>query len=168
LRLAGRRSRKLLISVKQTLSHADQGKALIMRTIGEITRMCCIPSIALFMLWAVPLVYGQEGLLDDKVFSGRYKENHISTVKEEKLSFMNGELHSMVYARKGFVKGVYKAVAKQDGIHFEAVSRSPKQGTIDWRGIVSGDSIVVHYQWKKEGWLTDTIRNYSFTGTIVE
>jgi len=138
-----------------------------MRTIFEITRMC-IPSVALFMLLAVPVVYGQEGLLDNKVFMGRYKENHISPVKEEKLTFMNGELHSMVYARKGFTKGFYTAVAKQDGIHFEAVSKSPKHGTIDWRGIVRGDSIVVDYQWKKEGWLTDTIRKYSFTGTIVK
>lgn len=138
-----------------------------MSSIFTIARMC-IPPVALFMLWAVPVVCAQEGLLDDKVFLGRSKENHISTVKEEKLTFMNGALHSMAYARKGFTKGVYTAVVKQDGIHFEAVTLSPEQGTIDWRGIVSGNSIVVTYQWKKKGWLTDTIRDYSFTGTIVK
>ena len=120
------------------------------------------------MLWTAPVVWAQEGLLDDKVFLGRYKEKHISIVREEKITFMDGELHSMVYESKGFAKGAYTAVVKQDGIHFEAVTVSPRQGTIDWRGIVSGDSIVVTYQWKKNGWLTDTIRDYSFTGTIVK
>jgi hypothetical protein len=120
------------------------------------------------VLWAAPVVCAQRGLLDDKVFIGQYKENHISTVQEEELKFIDGELHSMVYARRGFTKGVYTTVVKQDGIHFEAVTVSPKQGTIDWRGIVSGDSITVNYRWKKEGWLTDTIRDYSFTGTIVK
>ena len=138
-----------------------------MRKIFKFTRMT-FPTVAFFMLWAASVVYAQDGLLDDKVFMGRYTENHISTVKEEKLTFMDGELHSMVYARKGFTKGVYTAVVKQDGIHFEAVTMSPEQGTIDWRGIVSGNSIVVNYQWKKKGWLTDTIRDYSFTGTIVK
>lgn len=138
-----------------------------MRTIFKFGRFC-IPAVVLYMLWAASVVYAQDGLLDDKAFIGRYKEKHISTVNEEKLTFMNGGLHSMVYARKGFTKGGYKAVAKHDGIHFEAVSVSPEQGTIDWRGIVNGDSIVVNYQWKKEGRLTDTIRNYSFTGMIVK
>ena len=128
----------------------------------------CSPLVVLFLLCAVSIVFAQEGLLDDKVFFGRYKENHISTVKEEKLTFMDGELHSMAYAHKGFTKGVYTAVIKQDGIHFEAVTVSPKQGTIDWRGIVSGDSIVVKYQWRKKGWLSDTVRDYSFIGTIVK
>ncbi len=125
-------------------------------------------SILLFVLWATPVVCAQEGLLDDKVFIGRYKENHISNAKEEEIKFIDGELHSMVYARRGFTKGVYTAVVKQDGIHFEAVTVSPEQGTIDWRGIVSGDSIVVKYQWRKTGWLADTVRDYSFIGTIVK
>ena len=138
-----------------------------MKTIFEIARIC-IPSVVLVLLWAAPIVCAQEGLLDDKVFLGSYNENHKSTVKEEQLTFMNGELHSVAFARMGFTKGVYTAVVKRDGIHFEAVTMSPEQGTIDWRGIVSGNSIVVDFQWKKKGWLTDTIRDYSFTGTIVK
>ena len=138
-----------------------------MRAIYEIARFCIL-SVALFMLWTAPIVWAQEGLLDDKVFSGRYTENHISTVKEEKLTFRDGKLHSMAYADRGFAKGEYTAVAKQDGIHFEAVTVSPKQGTIDWRGIVSGDSIVVNYRWRKKGWLSDTVRDYSFVGTLVK
>ena len=138
-----------------------------MRRTFEIARMY-FPPVALFLLWVASVVFAQEGILDDKVFLGRYTENHISTVNEEKLTFMDGELHSMVYARKGFAKGEYTAVVKQDGIHFEAVTMSPEEGTIDWRGIVSGNSIVVNYQWRKKGWLTDTIRDYSFTGTIVK
>ncbi len=138
-----------------------------MKTIFKIVHTYVLP-ILLFALWATPVVLAQEGLLDDKVFTGRYQENHISTVKDEELKFLDGELHSMVYARMGFAKGVYTAVVKQDGIHFEAVSVSPKQGTIDWRGIVYADAIVVTYQWRKKGWLTDTVRDYSFNGMIVK
>ena len=138
-----------------------------MRTIYDIAHMYVL-TILLFALWTASVVFAQEGLLDDKVFIGRYKENHISDVKEEEIKFIDGELHSMVYARKGFTKGVYTAVVKQDGIHFEVVTVSPEQGTIDWRGIVSGDSIVVKYQWRTKGWLTDTVRDYSFIGTIVK
>jgi hypothetical protein len=50
--------------------------------------------ILLFALWATPVVFVQEGLLDDKVFTGRYREDHIRTVKEEKIKFIDGELHS--------------------------------------------------------------------------
>lgn len=124
--------------------------------------------MVLFLLGTATIVFAQEGLLDDKVFIGSYTENHISTVKEEKLSFIDGELHSMVYARKGFAKGSYTAAIRQDGIYFDAVTVSPEHGTIDWRGIVSGDSIVVEYQWRKTGWLTDTVRDYFFSGTIVK
>jgi len=138
-----------------------------MRAIFDIAHMYVLP-ILLFALWTAPVVCAQKGLLDDKVFIGRYKENHISHVKEEEIKFIDGELHSMVYARKGFTKGAYTAVVKQDGIHFEVFTVSPEQGTIDWRGIVSGGSIVVKYQWRKKGWLTDTVRDYSFIGTIVK
>jgi len=138
-----------------------------MRTIFNIAHMYFL-SILLIALWATPVVLAQESLLDDKVFIGRYQENHIASEKEEELKFVDGKLHSMVYARKGFAKGVYKAVVKPDGIHFEAVTVSPNQGTIDWRGIVYDDSIVVNYKWLKKGWFTDTERDYSFNGTIVK
>ena len=138
-----------------------------MKTIFELVPTYVLPFL-LFALWATPVVIAQEGLLDRKVFTGRYQENHISTVKEEEIKFVDGELHSMVYARQGFIEGVYSAVVKKDGIHFEAVTVSPDQGTIDWRGIVYDDSIVVNYQWRKKGWFTDTVRDYSFNGMIVK
>lgn len=138
-----------------------------MKTILQIVHTYVL-NMLLFALWAAPVVLAQERLLDDKVFTGQYQENHISTVKEEELKFVDGELHSMVYAREGFAKGAYTAVVKKDGIHFEAVTVSPNQGTIDWRGIVYDDLIVVNYTWRKKGWFTDTVREYSFNGTIVE
>jgi len=138
-----------------------------MKTIFEIVHRYVLP-ILLIALWATPVARAQESPLDDKVFTGRYQENHISTEKEEELKFVDGELHSMVYARMGFAKGGYTAVVKKDGIHFEAVTVSPNQGTIDWRGIVYDDSIVVNYKWHKKGWFTDTVRDYSFNGMIVK
>ena len=138
-----------------------------MKTAFEIVQPYVLP-ILLFAFWATPVVLAQEGLLDRKVFTGRYQENHISSLKEEELKFLDGQLVSMIFARKGFVEGVYTAVVKKDGIHFEAVTVSPNQGTIDWRGIVYGDSIVVNYKWRKKGWFTDTVKDYSFNGMMVK
>jgi hypothetical protein len=42
----------------------------------------------------------------------------------------------------------------------------PKRGKIEWRGIVDGDSIEVKYRWSKKGWLSDTVKDFSFNGTL--
>jgi hypothetical protein len=108
----------------------------------------------------------QEGLLDGKVFVGQYTENHINDVKEDELSFENSEFHSIAYARRGFTGGPYRSVAKQDKIYFEVETVSPKQGTIKWQGVVQGDAIKVNYIWRKKGWLADSVRDYSFEGSL--
>ena len=53
-----------------------------------------------------------------------------------------------------------------DKIYFEAETINPKQGRIKWRGIVHGDSIEVNYRWSKKGWLSDTVKDYSFNGRL--
>ena len=39
-------------------------------------------------------------------------------------------------------------------------------GKIIWHGIVHGDSIDVNYRWSKKGWLSDTVKDFSFNGTL--
>ena len=113
------------------------------------------------------LATAQEGLLDGRVFVGQYRENHKrGAVKEDELRFMNSEFHSIVYGKRGFKEGAYTARAELDRIYFEAETVNPKQGKIKWHGIVQGDSIKVNYRWSKKGWLSDTVKDYSFNGKL--
>jgi len=123
-------------------------------------------TISLVILFSFTIVIAQEGLLDGKVFAGQSIEKYKRAVSEDELRFMNGEFHSIFYAKRGFNKGVYISRKEKDKIYFEAENVNPKQGKIKWRGIVQGDSIEVNYRWSKKGWLSDTEKDYSFNGTL--
>ena len=123
--------------------------------------------ISLFILFGMTIVIAQEGLLDGKVFVGKYREDHKKgAVKEDELRFTNSEFYSTVYSQRGFNEGAYTARAESDRIYFEAETVNPKQGKIIWHGIVHGDSIEVNYRWSKKGWLSDTVKDFSFNGTL--
>ena len=77
-------------------------------------------SLSLVILFGIPIVIAQEGLLDGKVFVGQYKENHKKAIKEDKLSFINGEFYSAGYGQRGFEKGIYVTRVEEDKIYFEA------------------------------------------------
>ena len=124
-------------------------------------------TLSLAILFSVTMVIAQEGLLDGKVYVGRYRENHKrGAVKDDELRFMNSEFHSIVYGKRGFNAGAYTARAEGDKIYFEAETVNPKQGNIKWHGVAYGDSIEVNYRWSKKGWLSDTVKYYSFNGTL--
>lgn len=123
-------------------------------------------SFSLVILFGITMVIAQDGPLDGKVFVGQYRENHKKAVKEDELSFMNGEFYSVGYGQRGFDKGVYTARVEEDKIYFEAETVSPKRGKIEWRGFVHGDSIEVKYRWSKKGWLSDTVKDFSFNGIL--
>lgn len=121
-------------------------------------------SLSLVFLFGVPWARAQEGLLDGLVFSGESREIHVGAAKDEEIKFVNGELDAIVWAGKDFKAGAYTAAYEKDAIVFEAETKSPKQGTIKWRGIVRGDAIEVNYQWHQKGWLSDTVKDYAFKG----
>jgi hypothetical protein len=123
-------------------------------------------TFSLVILFSIAAVIAQEALLDGKVFVGQSIEKHKRAVKEDELRFLNGKIHSIAFGKKGFSKGVYTARAEEDKIFFEAKTVSPKQGKIEWQGIVNGDSIEVNYRWSKRGWLSNTEKNYSFNGKL--
>jgi hypothetical protein len=125
-----------------------------------------ILSLGLVIMFSPDIAVAQEGLLDGKIFIGQYREKHKKAVKEDEIRFKNGELHSTVYGQRGFNEGVYKARAEEDKIYFEAETVNPKQGKINWRGVVHGDSIEVNYHWSKKGWLSDSKKDYLFKGTL--
>ena len=123
-------------------------------------------TLGLVTMFGITIVIAQEGLLDGKVFVGQYREKHKRAVKEDELRFLDGEFHSIGYGQKGFNKAVYSARTEEDKIYFDVETVSPKQGKINWSGIVHGDSIEVNYRWSKKGWLSNTEKDYSFSGTL--
>jgi hypothetical protein len=123
-------------------------------------------SFSLVILFGITMVIAQDGPLDGKVFVGQYLENHKKAVKEDKISFINGEFYSVAYGQRGFEKGMYVTRVEEDKIYFEAETVSPKRGKIEWRGFVHGDSIEVKYRWSKKGWLSDTVKDFSFNGIL--
>ena len=132
----------------------------------KICQLLILP-LSLVILFNTTIVIAQESLLDGKVFVGQYIEKHKrGAVKKDELRFMNGEFHSIRYGKKGFNSGAYTARAEKDKIYFEAETVNPKQGIIKWHGFVHADSIEVNYRWSKKGWLSDTIKYYSFNGSL--
>ena len=123
-------------------------------------------TIGFIFLFCPRGVVAQEGLLDGRVFGGQSREKHKSALNEDELRFANGNFYSATFGGKGFKKGVYVARTVDKKIYFEAETVNPKQGKITWRGIIQGDSIVVNYQWRKKGWLSDTVKDFTFDGTL--
>ena len=108
----------------------------------------------------------QEGLLDGKVFIGKFNEKHKRESREDELQFLAGKFYSRWYGKSGFNEGAYTTIVDDDKIHFETETISPKKGTITWKGTVHGDSIEVNFHLSKKGWLSDTEKDYSFTGEL--
>ena len=123
-------------------------------------------TLSLVIVFSYTIAGAQEGQLDGKVFIGQYREKHKRTLKEDELKFMNGEFHSDSYVQKGFIGGAYQTKTVDGKIYFTAETVSSKQGKIIWRGIIHGDSIEVDYQWRKKGWLSDTQKDYLFSGKL--
>ena len=123
-------------------------------------------ALGLLIVFSTAIAEAQEGQLDGKVFVGQYREKHKRAIREDELRFTDGEFHSADYGQKGFDGGVYQAKTMDGKIYFEAETVSSKQGKIIWRGIIHGDSIEVNYQWSKKGWLSDTQKDYLFSGKL--
>ena len=106
--------------------------------------------------------------LDGMRFVGPTGEKGEAAYGDEELSFYDGKLYSVDCARWGFGEGQVTTRVRDDGIHFEAETRSEKYGRIEWNGVVRGDHIEAVYTWRKEGWFVKTVREYWFEGTLKE
>ena len=137
----------------------------IMKNKIKILKLCLL-GFSLQFLFGIACVFAQEDLLDDRAYVGQFSENHIDGVKKDKLVFMGGRFQSNHYAKKGFGDGAYTARIEMDKIYFKAETDNSKNGRILWQGFARGDNIVVTFRSHKKGWLSDTVKNYSFHGKL--
>jgi hypothetical protein len=125
--------------------------------------------ISLFILSTMLFVstgfgLASEGLLDGKVFTGPTGKMGKDATETDELRFENGKLYSVGCADWGFGWGAYSTEVKGNGINFEAVTTSPKDGKIVWSGIVSGDTIDATYIWTKKSWYGERKQEKWFKG----
>jgi hypothetical protein len=108
------------------------------------------------------------GVLDGKKFIGPTGETGKKAHHEDVLSFSDGVFTSSACFQYGFTGGPYTATVDGDAIHFQAETLSPTHGKMVWEGTLKDGTLDVTYTWTKERWLWTTVREYWFTGTLVE
>ena len=83
-----------------------------------------------------------KGLLDGKEFVGEAGTADKTTGDKETIIFKHGTFHSVACDAYGFSPAPYTATANADGsIAFTATCTSPKMGTMEWSGTVTGDKL---------------------------
>lgn len=91
------------------------------------------------------------GVLDGKSFKVEAGEKGKAKAEDDEVRFAGGLFHSRGCDPYGFEPGPYKATTKDGVTSFEAVTVSPKEGKIAWKGTVKGDRIEGTYVWTKAG-----------------
>jgi hypothetical protein len=102
------------------------------------------------------------GLLDGKSFSGELGEKGKAKGDKDEFIFKAGTFRSSACDAYGFKEAAYTASRAGDIVSFAAVTRSDKEGTMSWKGKVTGDRLEGTVVWKKG----DRPTEYWFKGTI--
>jgi hypothetical protein len=116
------------------------------------------------ILWlAVVAVVAAAGLLDGRTFVGELGEKGKDKGEAETLVFKDGLFDPLQCHQWGFGAVPYKARIDRSLVHFEAETKSEKEGTMHWRGTVEEGAISATALWTKEG---QAPIEYSFKGTL--
>jgi hypothetical protein len=102
-------------------------------------------------------------LLNGKTFAGESGEKGKDKTDKDTLIFERGKFRSTGCDQYGFTPTSYTSKKEGDVIAFEAEAKSPKEGTIHWKGTVTGDNCEATFTWTKEG---QAPIEYSFKGSL--
>ncbi len=118
-------------------------------------------SISIF-LKVKPLIALETLTLNGNVYST------ILNGKNDTLTFRDGLFHSNLFTERGFDKGEYTTVTKDNEIWFEAKLVNPHEGEILWTGVIAGNAISGSYLYTKKGWFLfgDTTKRKHFKGNL--
>ena len=95
---------------------------------------------------------GPSATLDGKTFSGESAEKGKTKTEKDTLKFAAGRFRSLACDTYGFGDAPYVATAALDGsISWTAETASAKEGKIQWKGKVKGDTLEGTYVWMKAG-----------------
>jgi hypothetical protein len=113
-----------------------------------------------------PAPAANSGLLDGLVFRGPTGARDMDAHHLDVAVFANGRFRSLACEELGFAQQTYRAERDGDAIRFEAVTVSPKYGTLSWQGVVREGRLEARYVWVKKGWLWTTQREYWFKAEV--
>lgn len=98
---------------------------------------------------------GSPDLLDGKQFAGEIGKKGKPAMGKEEMSFKDGKMVSSACVELGFANFPYKAARKAGTIEFEASASNPKEGTLTWKGTISGDTLSATSHWTRPGQAPD-------------
>jgi len=101
--------------------------------------------------------------LDGKTFIVDFSEKGKTESTKDTLVFADGTFRSVGCDQYGFTAAPYTATEEGEQVGFTASATSDTEGTMDWTGTVSGETIEGEVTWAKEG--QDAI-DYEYTGTL--
>jgi hypothetical protein len=101
------------------------------------------------------------GPLDGHSYVIKYKEKGAWLSHKDTLIFKDGRFRSTACDDYGFGEGSYSA---QEAASFSARTESAKEGRIEWRGQIHGQSIEGTFVWLKGGKSVE----YTFTGSATK
>ena len=105
----------------------------------------------------------QSSTLDGKKFAVTTMEkDKPETAVNEEIVFEGGNFDNLQCHEWGFTKGKCTTTKDGENYNFEAVTESPDEGKMTWKGMVMGDAIHGDMVWQKAGQADIT---YTFQGT---
>ena len=95
--------------------------------------------------------FGQMTALDGKVFVGEIGKKGQKAGDKDDLVFKDGKFLSTACAKYGFTEAPYTAMGGGKKTTFETETKSPKEGTMKWKGTVQGEMVRATVIWSKPG-----------------
>ena len=105
--------------------------------------------VAAAVLAALPALAA--GALDGKTFHGKLTPAGKKSGPSDNFEFKDGKFTSTSCKADGFGSGAYTTEGSGDMITFTAQTTSAKNGTMDWKGTIKGDTITGTAVWNEPG-----------------
>lgn len=106
-----------------------------------------------------------EHALDGLQFKGKTGEKGKGDHHSDTITFENGHFRSLDCENWGFGAAPYSVTKDGESHLFRSVLRSSERGTLEWQGIITGDTATATFHWLHERWYWDIDRHYWFEGT---
>jgi hypothetical protein len=158
---------------------AGKEEIMVVTKISLLARHCMLMFLLSLMIAGPAAAFAEEqlqqnrapaansGLLDGLVFRGPTGTRDMDAHHIDVAVFANGRFRSLACEELGFAEQAYRAERDGDAIRFEAVTVSPRYGTLSWQGVVRNGRLEASYVWVKKGWLWTTQREYWFKAEAV-
>ena len=126
----------------------------------SIALLVLVAGLAGATLWTADVDAAESGAtsaawspVDGKNFLGEMLsgEGKVLT-SQEKLVFKNGRFASEACRKFGFGDGPYWLRMEDGKIQFIAETVSPDNGTMHWKGTITGDQVDASFVWTKKRW----------------